>query len=179
MDIVFKAKPTELTALKLLDKMAPEIKSGKQRGFFWAAHKAAESISNGNTIDWIEVAKVRLEEYSDSKSDGETSSVVVTHLNIEEADFDIVTKSIESQYNLTRRVQKSYLVRSLIKYGLKNAEQNQKPCLSLSESGKADNMSLEQKVDNLLTEIIAIKEKLDDIRKMLNTDYKEEKHDTQ
>ena len=118
MDIPIKLKAYEKAAIDYLNRNAPEVYQEKNPGFRWASHTAARKLG----IDWERISRIRIEdEFSpEGFSDDDTS---ISHLTIDDQTYEKLRNDINQQLNMTRGVQKAFLARTIIKWGLEEMKQ--------------------------------------------------------
>lgn len=114
MDIPIKLKAYEKAAIDYLNRNAPEVYQEKNPGFRWASHTAAHKSG----INWEKVSRIRIEDEISPEgfSDDDTS---ISHLTIDDQTYEKLRNDINQQLNMTRGVQKAFLARTIIKWGLK------------------------------------------------------------
>ena len=117
MDIPIKLKAHEKAAINHINKKAPELYKEKNPGFRWAANMAAQR----NEVDWEQVSKVRIENLisADGFTDDDSS---ISHLTIDDQDFEKLKADMDQQFGMTRGVQKAFLARTVIKWGMTELE---------------------------------------------------------
>lgn len=73
-------------------------------------------------IDWERISRIRIEdEFSpEGFSDDDTS---ISHLTIDDQTYEKLRNDINQQLNMTRGVQKAFLARTIIKWGLEEMKQ--------------------------------------------------------
>lgn len=113
VDIPIKLKAYEKAAIDYLNQNAPEVYQEKNPGFRWASHTAARKPG----IDWERISRIRIEdEFSpEGFRDDDTS---ISHLTIDDQTYEKLRNDINQQLNMTRGVQKAFLARTIIKWGL-------------------------------------------------------------
>lgn len=117
MDIPIKLKASEKAAIDRLNQKAPELYQEKNPGFRWAASEAAQRSG----IRWEEISRIRLEDEISSEgfSDDDSS---ISHLTIDNQAFTKLKEEMDQQLGMTRGVQKAFLARVIIKWGLTELE---------------------------------------------------------
>ncbi|MCR5777727.1 MAG: hypothetical protein K6G84_09985 [Lachnospiraceae bacterium] len=128
MDIPIKLKASEKAAIDQINKIAPEIYQEKNPGFRWAASVVAKT----NDIDWEQISKVRIEDIVSSEG-YEDDDKTISHLTIDDQDFELIKQGMDKQLGMKRGVQKAFLVRAIIKWQLKQMN-FQKRMLSYTKS---------------------------------------------
>lgn len=114
MDIPIKLKPYELEALNYLNIASPEVYQGKNSGFLWYLRKAA--CLKGK-IEWEKIAAFKLEKIFSGEG-FEEQALLVNHLTGDDQDYNIVADDISLAFSLKRPVQKAYLARNILKWGV-------------------------------------------------------------
>ncbi len=114
MDLVFKAKSYELEAIDFLNKNAPDIYQGKNKGFYWAMH---EAYLNRKTTEFQNIAKIKIERYF-SGAGYEDKAGIITHVTGDDKEFEALTTYLEEVFGLQRSIQKSFFIRTILKYGI-------------------------------------------------------------
>ena len=113
MDIPIKLKAYEKAAIDYLNRNAPEVYQEKNPGFRWASHTAARKSG----IDWERISRIRIEnEFSSEGFSDDDSSI--SHLTIDDQTYEKLRNDINQQLNMTRGIQKAFLARTIIKWGL-------------------------------------------------------------
>jgi len=117
MDIPIKLKAYEKAAIDYLNRNAPEVYQEKNPGFRWASHTAARKSG----IDWERISRIRLEDEFSSEgfSDDDSS---ISHLTIDDQDFEKLKAEMNQQLGMSRGVQKAFLARAVIKWGMTELE---------------------------------------------------------
>ena len=117
MDIPIKLKAYEKAAIDYLNRNAPEVYQEKNPGFRWASHTAAQKSG----IDWERISRIRLEDEFSSEgfSDDDSS---ISHLTIDDQDFEKLKAEMNQQLGMSRGVQKAFLARAVIKWGMTELE---------------------------------------------------------
>lgn len=117
MDIPIKLKAYEKAAINHINKKAPELYQEKNPGFRWAANMAAQRTG----INWEKVSKERIEDLisADGFADDDTS---ISHLTIDDQDFEKLKEVMDQQLGMSRGVQKAFLARAVIKWGMTELE---------------------------------------------------------
>lgn len=117
MDIPIKLKAYEKAAIDYLNRNAPEVHQEKNPGFRWASHTAARKSG----IDWERISRIRLEDEFSSEgfSDDDSS---ISHLTIDDQDFEKLKAEMNQQLGMSRGVQKAFLARAVIKWGMTELE---------------------------------------------------------
>lgn len=117
MDIPIKLKANEKAAVNDLNKKAPELYQEKNPGFRWAAHMAAQRTG----IHWEKVSKERIKDLisADGFADDDSS---ISHLTIDDQDFEKLKEVMDQQLGMSRGVQKAFLARAVIKWGMTELE---------------------------------------------------------
>ena len=113
MDIPIKLKACEKAAIKALNDSAPKLYQEKNPGFRWAANQAAKA----KNINWEDVSKIQFDDQPGTE-DFEDDDSSISHLSIEDSDFKKLLKDMNESLGTTRGVQKAFLARSVIKWGL-------------------------------------------------------------
>ena len=117
MDIPIKLKAYEKAAIDYLNRNAPEVYQEKNPGFRWASHTAAQKSG----IDWERISRIRLEdEFSSEGFSDDYSSI--SHLTIDDQDFEKLKAEMNQQLGMSRGVQKAFLARAVIKWGMTELE---------------------------------------------------------
>ncbi len=117
MDIPIKLKAYEKAAIDYLNRNAPEVYQEKNPGFRWASHTAARKSG----IDWERISRIRIEDEFSSEgfSDDDSS---ISHLTIDDQDFEKLKAEMNQQLGMSRGVQKAFLARAVIKWGMTELE---------------------------------------------------------
>ena len=117
MDIPIKLKAYEKAAINHINKKAPELYQEKNPGFRWAANMAAQRTG----INWEKVSKERIEDLisADGFADDDSS---ISHLTIDDQDFEKLKAEMDQQLGMSRGVQKAFLARAVIKWGMTELE---------------------------------------------------------
>ncbi len=110
MDIPIKLKACEKAALNHLNKIAPELYQEKNPGFRWTASIAAKR----DNVNWEQISKIRIENRvtAGGFEDDEKS---ISHLTIDDKDFERLRLIMNEYFGLSKGVQKAFLARTIIK----------------------------------------------------------------
>ena len=137
MNIPIKLKASEKAAIEKLNKAAPQLYQEKNPGFRWAASQAAMQ----KNIEWIEISKRHLDDKYDTDTfrDDESS---ISHLALNDTDFEILLNQMNKAFGVAKSVQKAFLARSIIKWGLYNLDCESR--MTLYYSGIQDKKASEE-----------------------------------
>ena len=118
MDIPIKLKAGEKAALNHLNQIAPELYQEKNPGFRWVANMAAKR----DDIDWERISKRRIEDRL-SSGDFKDDEKNISHLTIDDKDFERLKSNMNKCFDVRKGVQKAFIVRSVIKWGMDELSQ--------------------------------------------------------
>ncbi len=113
MDIPIKLKACEKAALSHLNKIAPELYKEKNPGFRWAASMAAQR----DNVEWVKISRLRIEDLISAK-EFEDDDKSISHLTIEDQDFETLRTTMNEYFGMSKGVQKAFLARTIIKWGM-------------------------------------------------------------
>jgi hypothetical protein len=117
VDIPIKLKSSEKAAIDRLNQKAPELYQEKNPGFRWAASEAARRTG----INWEEISRIRLEDEITSE-DFMDDDKSISHLTIDDQAYEKLKAEMDQQLGMARGVQKAFLARAVIKWGLTELE---------------------------------------------------------
>ena len=141
MDIPIKLKACEKAAIDYINEKAPEIYREKNPGFRWVANMAANMVTQSPPIDWEKISKLRIKNQvsADGFADDNSS---ISHLTIADQDYKKLKEDMDKQLGMSRGVQKAFLARTIIKWGMQELDRPvEMPYSSLK-------MSMNQKLTN-------------------------------
>lgn len=121
MDIPIKLKACEKAAIDYINEKAPELYREKNPGFRWAANMAANMVAQSPPIDWEKISKLRIKNQisADGFADDNSS---ISHLTIADQDYEKLKADMDQQLGMSRGVQKAFLARTIIKWGMQELD---------------------------------------------------------
>lgn len=159
MDITIKARAFEIEALEYLDQRAPEMYKGKKHGLYWGVHEVARVTDQ---VDWKRISQIRLEKFFSGKQ-YEDKIPPITHLTVEEDEYEKIARSMEKQFELKRPIQKAYCIRNVLKYAVVHNYEEIDTCIHGDEDKLIEfkHLSTDEKLVTIYQEVLNIRRFLD------------------